>query len=136
MWNHRFTQFCKINGYLHEFSCPRTPQQNGLVERKNRTLQEAARTMLNEYNLNHQFWAKAINTANYIQNRILINKLHNKTPYELYYHKIPNLNYLKVFGCKVHILNTKDYLGKFTPKSNQGIFLGYSSTNRAFRVYN
>ena len=53
--NHRFTDFCNLNGYHHEFSCPRTPQQNGLVERKNRTLQEAARTMLNEYNLPDRF---------------------------------------------------------------------------------
>src|SRR3954470_24926359 len=79
--NRSFEEFFKENGIAHDFSCPRTPQQNGVVERKNRTLQEMARTMINETNMAKHFWAEAINTACYIQNRISIRPILNKTPY-------------------------------------------------------
>ena len=72
-----------MKGIKREFSVPRTPQQNGVAERKNRTLIEAARTMLADSKLPTTFWAKAVNTACYIQNRVLVIKPHNKTPYEL-----------------------------------------------------
>ncbi|MCQ7222063.1 DDE-type integrase/transposase/recombinase [Salmonella enterica] len=134
--NAQFTNFCLNNGYKHEFSCPRTPQQNGVVERKNRALQEAARTMLNAYSLPSYFWAEAINTACYIQNRVVIHRFLEKTSFELWNDTIPTIQYFKVFGCKVYILNTKDNLGKFESKSDEGIFLGYSSTSRGYRVYN
>jgi transposase InsO family protein len=70
--NEPFEKFCEEHGILHEFSSPRTPQQNGVVERKNRSLQEMARTMMHENNLAKFFWAEAVNTACYIQNRIYI----------------------------------------------------------------
>jgi len=75
--------FFDKNGISHNFSCARTPQQNGVVERKNRTLQEMARTMINESNVEKYFWAEAINTSCYIINRVSIRKILNKTPYEL-----------------------------------------------------
>ncbi|MCQ7222071.1 DDE-type integrase/transposase/recombinase, partial [Salmonella enterica] len=134
--NKKFNQFCLDNGYHHEFSCPKTPQQNGIVERKNRTLQEATRTMLNEYQVPKYLWAEAVNTACYVQNRITINKIHNKTPFELFYQIIPNIKYFKVFGCPVFILNTREYLGKFTSKVENGIFVGYSLNSRVYRIYN
>ena len=81
--NSSFKSFFKENGISHNFSCPRTPQQNGVVERKNRTLQEMARTMLNESNVEKYFWAEAINTSCYILNRVTIRNFLNKTPYEL-----------------------------------------------------
>nr|GFD04895.1 ribonuclease H-like domain-containing protein [Tanacetum cinerariifolium] len=76
-------QFCGLKGVKREFSVPRTPQQNGVAERKNRTLIEAARTMLADSLLPIPFWAKAVNTACYVQNRVLVTKPPNKTPYEL-----------------------------------------------------
>ena len=82
--NSGFEEFCLENGYFHNFSAPRTPQQNGVVERKNRTLQEMARTMISEYSLKLYFWAEAINTACYILNRVSIRPIIKKTPYELY----------------------------------------------------
>ena len=91
----------------------RTPQQNGVVERKNRTLQKMARTMLNENNLPKYFWAKAVNASCYILNRLLLMPILKKTPYELWKNKKPNISYFKVFGCKCFILNIKDNLGKF-----------------------
>ena len=81
--NHGFEIFCNEHGYDHNFFAPRTPQQNGVVERKNRTLKEMVRTMLYENNLPKYFWGEAINTACYILNRVSIRPLLSKTPYEL-----------------------------------------------------
>ena len=77
-----------------------------------------------------------VNTANYILNRFNLNQGIKKTPFELYYGKKPNISYFRAFGYKCFILNTKDNVGKFQAKSDQGIFLGYSSTSKAYRVYN
>ena len=134
--NELFDEFCLNNGISHVFSAPRTPQQNGVVERKNRTIQEMARTMLNSFNLPKYFWAEAVNTACYVLNRVLIRPIFKKTPYELFYAKIPNIGYFKVFGCKCFILNTKDSRDKFDNKSDIGIFLGYSTKSKAYRVFN
>ncbi|KAH9725263.1 Integrase catalytic domain-containing protein [Citrus sinensis] len=134
--NHAFENFCNDFGIEHPFSSPRTPQQNGVVERKNRFIQEMARTMLNENSLPKYFWAKTVNTACYVLNRVLIRHNLNKTPYELWKDRKPNIGYFKVFGCKCFVLNTKDNLGKFDSKSDVDIFLGYSNSSKAYRVYN
>ena len=81
--NDIFESFCEVNGFEHNFSFPRTPQQNGVVERKNRTLQEIAKTMLCKNNLPKHFWAETINTTCYILNRVLLRPILNKTPFEL-----------------------------------------------------
>ena len=134
--NDLFVNFCNLHGISHNFAFPRVAPQNGVVERKNRTLQESARTMLQHNNLAKYFWAEAVNTACYISNRVLIRPLLNKTPYELFYDRTPRIDYFKVFGCKCFILNTKDSLDKFDAKSVEGIFLGYSSHSKAYRVFN
>jgi len=122
--NHVLKEFCDQNGIVHNFSSPRTPQQNGVVERKNRTLEEMARTMLNEAKLPKYFWAEAVNTSCYILNRVLIRPLLKKTPYELWKGKKPNISYFHAFGCKCFILNNgKEQLGKFDAKSDEGFFL-------------
>ncbi|GJY87221.1 retrovirus-related pol polyprotein from transposon TNT 1-94 [Tanacetum coccineum] len=108
--NSEMNQFCEMKGIKREFSVARTPQQNGVAERKNRTLIEAARTMLADSLLPTTFWAEAINTACYVQNRVLITKPHNKTPYELLIGRSPNLDFMRPFGCPVTILNTLDHL--------------------------
>ncbi|GKD37825.1 retrovirus-related pol polyprotein from transposon TNT 1-94, partial [Tanacetum coccineum] len=113
-----------------------TPQSNGVVERKNRTLQEMSRTMLNEQSIPQKFWCNAVDTSTYILNRILIRPFLGKTPYELFKGKKPSLEYFKVFGSKCFILNTKDYLTKFDPKSTEGIFLGYSPNSKAYIILN
>jgi hypothetical protein len=95
-----------------------------------------ARTMLNEHSLPKYFWAEAVNTACYIINRVVIRSQLEKTPYELWKGRTPNIGYFKVFGCKCFILNDKDNLGKFHAKSDGGIFLGYSMNSKAYRVYN
>ncbi|GJT37603.1 putative ribonuclease H-like domain-containing protein [Tanacetum coccineum] len=105
-------QFCEIKGIKREFSVARTPQQNGVAERKNRTLIEAARTM------------------------VLVIKPHNKTPYKLIRGRPPLIDFMKPFGCPVTILNTKDHLGKFDGKADEGYFVGYSVVSKAMRVFN
>ncbi|GJZ49870.1 retrovirus-related pol polyprotein from transposon TNT 1-94, partial [Tanacetum coccineum] len=132
----QFGEFCNANGITHNFSAPRTPQSNGVVERKNRTLQEMSRTMLNEQSLPQKFWCNAVDTSTYILNRILIRAILGKTPYELLRGRKPTLDYFRVFGSKCFILNTKDYLTKFDPKSYEGVFLGYSQNSKAYIIFN
>ncbi|GJU75709.1 retrovirus-related pol polyprotein from transposon TNT 1-94 [Tanacetum coccineum] len=132
----QFGNYCDLNGISHNFSAPRTPQSNGVVERKNRTLQEMSRTMLNEQSIPQKFWCNAVDTSTYIINRITIRYILGKTPYELLKGKKPNLNYFKVFGIKCFILNTKDYLTKFNPKSYESVFLGYSQNSKAYIILN
>ncbi|GKD12478.1 ribonuclease H-like domain-containing protein [Tanacetum coccineum] len=125
-----------MKGIKREFSVARTPQQNGVVERKNRTLIEATRTMLADLNLPTTFWAKAVNTACYVQNRVLVIMPHNKTPYELFLGRKHALSFMRPFRCPVIILNTIDHLGKFDGKADEGFFVGYSTNSKAFRVFN
>ncbi|GJU45283.1 retrovirus-related pol polyprotein from transposon TNT 1-94 [Tanacetum coccineum] len=132
----QFGAFCDANGITHNFLAPRTPQSNRVVERKNRTLQEMARTMLNEQSIPQKIWCNAVDTSTYILNRILIRPFLGKTPYELFKGKKPSLEHFKVFGSKCFILNTKDYLTKFDPKSTEGVFLGYSPNSKAYIVLN
>ncbi|GKB62010.1 putative ribonuclease H-like domain-containing protein [Tanacetum coccineum] len=128
--------FCREKGIKREYSVARTPQQNGVAERRNRTLIEVARTMLADSKLPTTFWAEAVSTACYVQNRVLVVKPHNKTPYELFRGFKPALSFMRPFGCHVTILNTLDNLGKFDGKSDEGFFVGYSLSSKAFRVYN
>ncbi|GJW96818.1 ribonuclease H-like domain-containing protein [Tanacetum coccineum] len=107
-------------------SIARTPQQNRVAERRNMTLIKAARTILTDSKLPTTFWAEAVNTACYVQNRLLVVKPHNKTPYELFHGRTPTLSFMRPFGCTVTIPNTIDHLGKFNGKANEGFFVGYS----------
>ncbi|GJY12376.1 putative ribonuclease H-like domain-containing protein [Tanacetum coccineum] len=134
--NSIMNQFCEMKGIKREFSVARTPQQNGVAERKNRTLIEAARTMLVDSKLPTTFWAEAVNTACYVLNRVLVIKPHNKTPYELIRGRPPLIDFIKPFGCPVTILNTRDHLGKFDGKADEGYFVGYSVVSKAMRVFN
>ena len=131
-----FVTYCEERGISHEFSAPRTPQQNGVVERKNRSLQETARTLLQESKLPRSFWAEAVNTACYVLNRVLIRPILDKTPYELLKKKRPNISYFRIFGSKCFVLKTIGNDGKFDAKSYEAIFLGYSMNSKTYRVYN
>ncbi|GJZ84324.1 putative ribonuclease H-like domain-containing protein [Tanacetum coccineum] len=130
------SEFCEKKGIKREYSIARTPQQNGVAKRRNRTLIEVARTMLADFKLPTTFWAEAVNTTCYVHNRVLVVKPHNKTPYKLFRGRTPTLSFMRPFECHVTILNTLDYLGKFDGKSNDGFFIGYSLNSKAFRVYN
>lgn len=92
--------------------------------------------MLNGSVLSKHFWTEAVKTTCYTQNRSIIVKRHNKTPYEIFKGMIPDISYFHVFGCPVFIHNHKDHLGKFDAKADDGYFLGYSLVSKAFRVFN
>ncbi|GJU07017.1 putative ribonuclease H-like domain-containing protein [Tanacetum coccineum] len=124
--NKEMNQFCERKGIKREFSVARTPQQNEVAERKNRTLIEAARIMLADSKLLSTFWAETFNTTCYVQNRVLVTKPHNKNPYELFLGRKPALGFMRPFGCPVTILNTIDHLDKFDGKADEGFFVGYS----------
>jgi transposase InsO family protein len=102
--NSQIEGFLQEEGIKHEFSSPYTPQQNGVVERKNRTLLDMVRTMLDEYKTSDQFWAEAINTACYAINRLNLHRILKKTSYELLTGKKPNVSYFRVFGSNVSFL--------------------------------
>ncbi|GKC31700.1 putative ribonuclease H-like domain-containing protein [Tanacetum coccineum] len=128
--------FYREKGIKREYSVARTPQQNGVAERRNKTLIEAARTMLADFKLHTIFWAEAVSTACYVHNRVLVVKPHNKTPYKFFRGFEPALSFMRPFGCLVTILNTLDKLGKFDSKSDEGFFVGYSLSSKDFKVYN
>ncbi|GKC88573.1 putative ribonuclease H-like domain-containing protein, partial [Tanacetum coccineum] len=134
--NRDMLEFCGNKGIKQEYSNARTPQQNGVAERMNRTLIEAARTMLADSLLPTTFWAEAVSTACYVLNRVRVTKPQNKTPYELLFGQKPIISYIRPFGCHVTILDTLSVLGKFDGKSDEGFLVGYSLNSKAYRVYN
>jgi hypothetical protein len=134
--NSQIKGFLEDEGIKHEFSSPYTPQQNGVMERKNRTLLDMARTMLDEYKTPDRFWAEAINTACYSINWFYLHRILKKTSYELLTSKKPNVLYFRVFGSKCFILIKRGRKSKFAPKAVEGFLLGYDSNTRAYRVFN
>jgi hypothetical protein len=134
--NSRIEDYCDEKGIKHEFSAKYTPQQNGLIERKNWTLIDMASSMLSEYNVSDSFWAKAINTACYTSNRLYCHRLLKKTSYELIIGRKPDISYFWVFECKCYILRKGTRLFKFQSKCDKGFLLGYSLNSKAYHVYN
>ncbi|GJY47654.1 putative ribonuclease H-like domain-containing protein [Tanacetum coccineum] len=134
--NKEMNLFCERKCIKSKFSIARTPQQNGVAERKNRTLIVAARTMLANSKIPTTFWAEAVNIACYVQNKVLVTKPHNKTPYERFLGRKPALGFMRPFGCLVTILNTLDHLGKFDGKADEGFFVRYLMNSKVFRVFN
>ncbi|GJZ08658.1 putative ribonuclease H-like domain-containing protein [Tanacetum coccineum] len=134
--NKNLTDFYESVGITHEKTVPRTPQQNGVVECRNRTLVEAARTMLIFSKAPLFLWAEAVATACYTQNRSLIHTLHNKTPYELVHDKKPDLTFLRIFGALCYPINDSEDLGKLKAKADIGFFAGYAPNRKGYRIYN
>nr|GFB01621.1 retrovirus-related Pol polyprotein from transposon TNT 1-94 [Tanacetum cinerariifolium] len=123
-------------GISHERSVARSPQQNGVVERRNRTVIEAARTMLIYAQAPLFLWAGDVASACFTQNRSIIRLRYGKTPYELLHSKLPYLSFFLVFGALCYPTNDSENLGKLQPKADIGIFIGYALTKKAFRIYN
>jgi hypothetical protein len=134
--NSQIEGFLEEEGIKNEFSSPYTPQQNGVVERKNRILLDMARTMLDEYKTPDRFWAEAINTACYSINWLYLHRILKKTSYELLTGKKPNVSYFRIFGSKCFILVKRGRKSKFAPKVVEGFLLGYDSNIRAYIAFN
>nr|GEW81123.1 retrovirus-related Pol polyprotein from transposon TNT 1-94 [Tanacetum cinerariifolium] len=135
-FNQTLREYYEEVGISHETSVARSLQQNGVVERHNRTPIEAACTMLIYTQASLFPWAEAVTTACYTQNRSIIRLCQGKTPYELLHNKLPDLSFLHVFGALCYPTNDSENLGKLQPKADIGIFIGYAPTKKAFRIYN
>lgn len=122
---YKFSEFCSAERINHEFSTPITPHQNGVIERKNRTLQEASRVTLHAKNLPCHFWAEAMNTAYHNHNRVTIISGTKATMYEFWKRRKPNVEYFHVFGSKRYILVDHEQRGKLI----QRVMWGYSLVN-------
>lgn len=132
--NSVLNHFCAEKGIMRQYSSAHTHQQNGVAERRNRTLKDVARTMLCDSKLPVLFWAEAINTACYVQNRVLINKAQMKTPYEILYNHKPSVSHFRVFSCPCTLFHL-DTNPKFNAKADDSYFIGYAART-AYRVYN
>jgi transposase InsO family protein len=133
--NDSFDEFCLEHKIDQQFSASRVPQQNGVVERKNRTLVEMARTMLDEHRTLRRFWADAISTACYISNRIFLRSIFLLTPFELPFGRKSSVSHFRPFGCKCFVLKHGN-LDKFKSRSFDDILLGYTSHGRSYQFYN
>jgi transposase InsO family protein len=134
--NLQVEEYLEEEGIKHEFSAPYTQQQNGVLERKNRTLIDMARTMLGEFKTPERFWSETVNTTCHTINRVYLHRLLKKTSYELLTGNKPNVSYFRVFGSKCYILVKKGRNSKFAPKAVEGFLLGYDSNTKAYRVFN
>ncbi|GJR31140.1 retrovirus-related pol polyprotein from transposon TNT 1-94 [Tanacetum coccineum] len=110
--------------------------QNGIVERRNRTLVEAARTMLSASKLPLSFWAEAVATACYTQNRSIIISTHGKTAYHIINDRKPSIKHLHIFGCTCYITRDGENLDKMKEKGDPCVMVGYSTQSKGYRVYN
>jgi hypothetical protein len=129
-------EYFEEEGIKHEFFAPYRPQQNGVVERKNRMLIYMARMMPREYKTPKWFWSEAVNTACHAINRLYLHRLLKKTTYELLIGNKPNVSYFHLFGSNCYILVNKGRHSKFDPKAVEGFLLGYDTNTKAYRVFN
>nr|GEX46017.1 hypothetical protein [Tanacetum cinerariifolium] len=135
-WNQVLQEYFNSVGISHQASSVHTPQQNGVVKRRNRTLVEAARTMLIFSRTPLFLWAEAIATACYTQNRSITHLRFDKTPYELINGKKLDISFLHVFGALCYPKNDCEDIGKLSAKGDIGFFIGYSANSCGYRVYN
>ena len=133
--NKNFEMFLKNNGIKHEESVVYTPEQNGASERENRTIVEAARTMIHAKGLNINLWAEAVNTAVYVLNRTYINKVSKITSYEMWHKIVPSIDHFRVFGTDTYCHIPKQKRQKWDIKSHKGVFVGYSNQSKGYRIY-
>jgi hypothetical protein len=131
-----FKEFCDEHGIKREYTIPRTPQQNGVVERQNRTVQEMDRSMMNEKNIGQIYWVEAIHTTVHVLNKAHLRPQSDKTPYELWFGRPASIKHFRVFGSKCYIKNNDENLSKYDDRDDEGIFLGYSTNSKGYRCYN
>ena len=128
--------FFQTKGIIHQKTCPYTPQQNGVVERKHKYLLETARALLFESKLPLRYWGECVLTATYIINRLPTKLLQNKSPYEILYLKQPTYSHLKSFGCLCFPIVLKTHKDKFEPRTIPHVFVGYPFNTKGYKVLN
>ena len=132
----RFEGYLKSCGIQHEKTIPKTPEQNGVAERLNRTLVESVRSMLLDAGLPQKYWAEAVATAAYLRNRCPTTAVKEMTPFEAWFGRKPKVGHLRVFGCEAHAHIPKDERGKFDSKTRKCILVGYGELRKGYRLYN
>lgn len=130
-----FQSYLKKEGVRHELTVPKTPEQNGVAERMNRTLVESVRAMLADARLPHRFWAEALSTAVYLRNRSPTKAVKGMTPFEAWTGEKPNVEHLRVFGCAAYAHVAKDERKKLDRKSRKCVLLGYGTETKGYRLY-
>ncbi|GJV69782.1 zinc finger, CCHC-type containing protein [Tanacetum coccineum] len=133
--SNEFTKYCKENGIARQLTAPYSPQQNGVVERRNRTVLSTMRSMMKAMKLPLTFWAKAVRHTIYILNRVPTRALIDKTPYEALYNRKPNMENLRIFGCTAYAKITIPHLKKLDDRSIPLIYLGVEEGSKACRLY-
>jgi hypothetical protein len=130
-----FVAFCKSPGIRRELTIPHNPQQNGVAKRKNRSIKETVKALLNDQGLSMFLWGEAAMTAIYVQNRSPYRILKDMTPEEAFSGKKPNVENLRIFGCLIYSHIPKDKRNKLEPSGKKGIFVGYSDSSKAYRIH-
>ncbi|KAD0618050.1 hypothetical protein E3N88_43977 [Mikania micrantha] len=134
--SNEFNMFCETHGIKRHLTAPFTPEQNGVCERKNRTVVEMAQCMLQAKGMPSYFWAEAVATAVHILNLSPTKAVDNKTPIHMWSGERPNVNDLRIFGCLCYGLTPAQQRHKFEPNSEKCILIGYSSQTKGYRLYN
>ena len=130
-----FREYCDEHGIKHFTTTPYTPQQNGVVERRNRTVVEMARCLLKSKGVPGEFWGEAVTTAVYLLNRAPTKSLQGRTPYEAWYNKKPRVHHLRTFGCVVHVKQAGPGISKLSDRSTPMVFIGYEKGTKGYQVY-
>ncbi|KAI5320266.1 hypothetical protein L3X38_039974 [Prunus dulcis] len=133
--SNEFLAYCSEAGIQRQLTVAYSPQQNGVAERKNRTVIEMAKSMLHEKSLPYEFWAEAVHTAVYLLNRCPSKSLEKMTPFEAYTGRKPGIAHLKVFGCLCHVLIPSVLRHKLEENSHKCIFVGYGLCEKGYRLY-
>ena len=133
--SNEMVSFYDEEGILLETTCPHTPQQNGVVERKHRHLLETARALRFEANLPKGFWGECVLTAAYIINRLPSKVTKDKTPYEIIFHQKPDYEIMKIFGCLAYFKSNETKGDKFEARGRPGIFLGYPQGTKGYKIF-
>ncbi|CAJ2633694.1 unnamed protein product [Trifolium pratense] len=134
--SNEFLKYCEDNGIRRQLTVPRSPQQNGVAERKNRTILEMARSMLKSKRLPKELWAEAVACAVYLSNRSPTRSVLGKTPQEAWSGRKPGISHLRVFGSIAHVQIPDEKRSKLDEKSEKYIFIGYDANSKGYKLYN
>jgi hypothetical protein len=130
----QFGEYCAGEGIQRHYSAPYSPQQNGVVERRNQMIVNTARSILRAWSMPEYFWGEAVHTVVFLLNRAPTNALDGLTPYQAWYKKSP-VHFLKVFGCVAYIKNLRPHLSKLDDRGQKVVFIGYQDGSKAYRFY-
>ena len=133
--SNEFKQYCELMGIKRYLTAPYSPQQNGVVERRNQTVVGMARSLLKSMEVPGKFWGEEVSTAVYLLNRAPTKSVTGKTPYKAYHNHKPSIEHFRIFGCVGHVRDTKPHLSKLADRSKQMVFIGYDMNTKGYRMF-